>query len=285
MATTPTVATQTTTGLRSAGPAALRYGRTVGVGAAFAVGWTPCIGPILGAILTMAATSGVVLQGTLLLLAWSLGLGLPFILAGFALGTAMRGIRKLRPVMPALEIAGGLLVIVIGSLIFLDRFTIFNQYFTGGVSNVTTAEGGLTGIGIEGAFGFTAAFAAGVIAFLSPCCLPMVPAYLAHLAGVSAEAAAKEQRGVTFRHSLSFVAGFTILFVVLGASAGAFGSLLRDHLALLERIAGVFLIAMGLHLIGILRIPWLYRTYQIDFPEGRAPEPQAAEADMSPPAG
>jgi cytochrome c biogenesis protein CcdA len=284
MATTSTTA-QATTALRSAGPAALRYGRSVGVGAAFAIGWTPCIGPILGAVLTMAASSAQALQGTLLLLAWSLGLGVPFLLAGFALGTAMRTIRKLRPVMPVLEITGGILVIIIGSLIFLDRFTIFNQYFTGGVSNVTSAEDGLSGIDVAGAFGFAAAFSAGVIAFLSPCCLPMVPAYLAHLAGVSADAAAHEQRGVTFRHSLSFVAGFTIVFVVLGASAGAVGSFLQGHLDTLERIAGVFLIAMGLHLIGILRIPWLYRTYQVEFPDARTPERVTAEAEANPPAG
>jgi cytochrome c biogenesis protein CcdA len=245
---------------------AIGYGRSAVVGAAFAVGWTPCIGPILGAILTMAAESGTVLQGTFLLLAWSLGLGVPFIITGLALGTVMRGIRKIRPLMPALEIAGGLLVIFIGALIFLDEFTIFNQYFSGGVTNVTNAEDGLTGVDVEGLFGFSVAFAAGVIAFLSPCCLPMVPAYVMHLAGVSAMEEAERQRGVTFRHALAFVCGFTLLFVFLGASAGAFGYLIQDHTRLIERIAGVVLIVMGLNLIGIIRIPWLYRTYQIEFP-------------------
>jgi cytochrome c-type biogenesis protein len=106
---------------------------------------------------------------------------------------------------------------------------------------------------------------------MSPCTLPMVPAYLAHLAGVSAVEAADEQRGVTFRHSLAFVLGFSAVFVALGASVGAVGYVVRDHLPTIEKIAGVVLIVLGLNLLGILRIPWLYRTYQIDFPSSQAP--------------
>ena len=245
----------------------LRYGKSFGIGSAFAVGWTPCIGPILGAILTLAATSGDVLQGTFLLASWSLGLGLPFLIAGMALGTVMRGIRKIRPIMPVLEVVGGVLVIFIGALIFLDKFTIFNQYFTGGTNTVIDAEEGLTnigGIGVTSFFGFAAAFGAGIIAFMSPCTLPMVPAYLLHLAGVSADAGAGEQRGVTFRHSVAFVTGFSLVFVGLGASAGLVGFFVQDNLATLEKIAGVLLIVMGLNLLGILRIPFLYRTYQFD---------------------
>ncbi|MGB2694236.1 MAG: cytochrome c biogenesis protein CcdA [Dehalococcoidia bacterium] len=244
----------------------LRYGKSFGIGSAFAVGWTPCIGPILGAVLTLAASSATVVHGTFLLAAWSLGLGVPFLLAGLMLGQAMTGMRKIRPLMPVLEVAGGLLVIVIGSLIFLDRFTIFNQYFTGGVSTVTNAESGVDGISVTGSFGFVAAFVAGVIAFMSPCTLPMVPAYLMHLAGVSSDAEATQQRGVTFRHALAFVAGFSIIFVALGASAGALGFVIQDHLETIEKVAGVVLIVLGLNLIGILRIPWLYRTYQLEFP-------------------
>ncbi len=251
----------------------VRYGRSFGVGAAFAVGWTPCIGPILGAILTLAASSATVAKGAFLLAAWSAGLGLPFLIAGLAIGRLVPALRKLKPVMPVLEVAGGALVVVVGILIFLDRFTIFNQYFTAGVTTVTSAEGRIDGLDVAGRLGFVAAFLAGVVAFLSPCCLPMVPAYLAHLAGISAEATSIDTgRGVTFRHALSFVSGFSAVFVVLGASVGAVGYLVRDSLPTLEKIAGVLLIIMGLNLIGVIRIPWLYRTYQIDFPTG-APEP------------
>jgi cytochrome c biogenesis protein CcdA len=245
----------------------LRYGRSFGVGSAFAVGWTPCIGPILGAILTLAASSATVVKGAFLLSVWSLGLGLPFLVAGLALGRAMAAIRKLRPVMPVLEVLGGSLVIVVGILIFLDRFTIFNTYFSGGVTRVTGAESGLDSIEVGGPLGFAAAFGAGVIAFLSPCCLPLVPAYLAHLAGVSTEAGSLEiNRGLTFRHALAFVLGFSAVFVIIGASVGAAGYAVRDNLPTLEKIAGVVLIVMGLNLIGVIRIPWLYRSYQIEFP-------------------
>jgi cytochrome c biogenesis protein CcdA len=215
------------------------------------------------------------MKGTFLLSAWSLGLGLPFLIAGLMLGQVMRATRRLRPVMPALEVLGGLLVIAIGALIFLDKFTIFNQYFTGGVGTVTNAEGGLTGIDVASPGGFIVAFAAGVIAFISPCCLPMVPAYLAHLAGVSADAI-DERRWVTFRHAVAFVAGFSLLFVALGASAGAVGGyLIQDYLGTIGKVAGVLLIVMGLNLIGILRIPLLYRTYQIELePRTQNPEPR-----------
>jgi cytochrome c biogenesis protein CcdA len=244
----------------------LRYGRSFGVGAAFAVGWTPCVGPVLAAILTLAASSGTVLHGAALLAFWSAGLGVPFLIAGLMVGRLVPALARLRPVMPVLEVAGGALVIVVGILIFLDRFTIFNQYFTGVADTVTTAEGSLDGISVAGPAGFAAAFVAGIIAFLSPCCLPLVPAYLAHLAGISVEGPTAELRpGVTFRHALSFVLGFSLLFVVLGASVGAAASLVRDNLPTIEKVAGVLLIVMGLNLMGVIRIPWLYRTYQIDF--------------------
>jgi cytochrome c biogenesis protein CcdA len=264
MEATKTVSGETRVGANPVG-AAVSYTKSFGIGAAFAVGWTPCIGPILGAILTLAASSATVVQGTFLLAAWSLGLGVPFLIAGLALGGVMRGMRAIRPLMPALEIAGGLLVIVIGALIFLDEFTIFNQYF-GWSGTVTSGEEGLTGIEVESFFGFAAAFGAGVIAFLSPCCLPLVPAYVMHLAGVSAAEEAAGRRGATFRHALAFVGGFTALFVVLGASAGAFGYFVQDHLDVIQKVAGSLLIFPGLNLIGIIRIPWLYRTYQLDWP-------------------
>jgi cytochrome c biogenesis protein CcdA len=258
----------------------VNYGRSFGVGAAFAVGWTPCIGPILGAILTLAASSATVLHGAVLLAFWSAGLGLPFLAAGLALGTVMTGIRKLRPLMPALEVLGGALVIVIGILIFLDRFTIFNEYFSAGVDTVTSAEEGLDGVSVTGPLGFAVAFGAGVIAFLSPCCLPLVPAYIAHLAGVSAEGEVTD-RSRTARHALAFVLGFSFVFVLLGASIGAFGYIVRDNLPTLEKIAGVALIVMGLNLMGVIRIPWLYRTYQVDF-KGGAPD---AATTVAPKAG
>lgn len=248
------------------GLALVNYGRSFATGSAFAVGWTPCIGPVLASILTLAASSSTVFGGSLLLLAWSLGLGVPFVLAGLALGRAMRAIHGLRPIMPVLEVAGGVLVIVVGILIFTDRFTIFNQYLTFGVSAVTSSEETLSGSGVSGPTGVAIAFIAGVVAIISPCSLPLVPAYIGHLAGVSAEAHGVQSRGLALRHSLAFVAGFTAVFVVLGASVGAVGYAVRDNLPTIQKVAGVLLILMGLNLARIINIPWLARTYEVNWP-------------------
>ena len=110
-------------------PVALGYAKSFGIGTAFSLGWTPCIGPILGAVFTLAADSGTVWKGTYLLAFYSAGLGVPFLLSGLALGTATAYMKKIRPIMPAATVVGGVLVIFVGVLIFVNRLTIFNQYF------------------------------------------------------------------------------------------------------------------------------------------------------------
>ncbi|MCE5270615.1 cytochrome c biogenesis protein CcdA [bacterium] len=98
------------------------------VGAAFAFGWTPCIGPILGAILALAAQQGGVGQGMTLLAVYSLGLGLPFIATGLAINGFFGFYRRLRRHMRTVELAAGLFLIAIGVLIALDMFAILSQY-------------------------------------------------------------------------------------------------------------------------------------------------------------
>ncbi len=121
---------------------------------------------------------------------------------------------------------------------------------------------------LGGPWGFAFAFAAGVLSFLSPCCLPLVPAYLAHLTGTTGHVDGAAHRRETALHAMSFVLGFTAVFTFLGASIGLFGYVIRDYLPTFERIAGVFLIVMGLNLIGVIRIPWLYRTYAFEAASG-----------------
>jgi cytochrome c-type biogenesis protein len=116
---------------------------------------------------------------------------------------------------------------------------------------------------LTGPWGIAFAFAAGVISFLSPCVLPLVPAYIAHLTGVASDPDATASRKETMTHAAAFVSGFGIVFTVLGASVGLVGGLVRDQMPTLEKIAGVFLIVLGLNLMGVLKIPWLYRTYQL----------------------
>ncbi|MBI5283987.1 MAG: cytochrome c biogenesis protein CcdA [Chloroflexi bacterium] len=119
---------------------------------------------------------------------------------------------------------------------------------------------------LGGPWGFAFAFAAGVLSFLSPCVLPLVPAYLAHLTGTTGHIEGAAHRRETIVHASFFVAGFTTIFTFLGASIGLFGYAVRDNLSTFERIAGLFLIVMGLNLVGVIRIPWLYRTYTLQSP-------------------
>lgn len=106
------------------------YARSVGVGSAMAVGWTPCLGPTLGGILTLAATSDTALQSTGLLLAYSAGLAVPFLAAGFALDRATGLTRRMRPLMPYISMASGIVLIFAGALLYTDALARFNRYFT-----------------------------------------------------------------------------------------------------------------------------------------------------------
>lgn len=98
------------------------------------------------------------------------------------------------------------------------------------------------------------AFVAGVLSFLSPCVLPLVPSYLAYVGGSS-----QAKRRVLLSNSLLFILGFGLVFVALGASASLIGSLLRGNKDLLTMIGGVIVIFFGLVMLGVIRLPWLYR--------------------------
>ena len=101
------------------------------------------------------------------------------------------------------------------------------------------------------------AFAAGLVSFLSPCVLPLIPAYLAYLAGHGLADAPRGAGGSPRSLLLlgaAFVLGFTLVFIALGATAGGIGSLLKDHLPLLRRLGGAVVILFGLHMAGILRL-------------------------------
>jgi cytochrome c-type biogenesis protein len=100
------------------------------VGIAFAFGWTPCIGPILAAILAIAAAQDTVTQGVQLLGVYSLGLGIPFLITSLAVNHFFSAFAKVRRYYHAIEVTSGALMIVICLLIFTDRFTIIAQYLT-----------------------------------------------------------------------------------------------------------------------------------------------------------
>lgn len=170
-----------------------RYGRSIFVGGAFSVGWTPCVGPILAGILTLAADTGSVGQATLLLVFYAVGLGIPFLIAGAALGSSTALLKKMGPYMQIISIASGVLIIFIGMLILLDRVTVLNESFN--FLPGFTEEATNTGGDVTGTFGFAIAFAGGFLSFVSPCVLPLVPIYLSHLAGESANEVALAREG------------------------------------------------------------------------------------------
>lgn len=104
------------------------------------------------------------------------------------------------------------------------------------------------------------AVVAGVVSFASPCCLPLVPAYVGYMVGVApADVAASQRRMAALRQALFFVLGFSAVFIALWASVGLVGYLLRDHLTLLREIGGALLVFMGLHVAGAIDIGLLWR--------------------------
>lgn len=120
-----------------------------------------------------------------------------------------------------------------------------------------------------GTVGFGAAFLGGVLSFLSPCVLPLVPGYVSFMSGLTIEeltAGADDKSRL--RHagweSLFFVAGFTLVFTALGASATAAGRLLAEYSWLVSKLAGAVVVAFGLHMAGILPIKWLYYQKRAD---------------------
>lgn len=111
--------------------------------------------------------------------------------------------------------------------------------------------------------GFVAAFGAGVISFLSPCVLPLVPAYVSYIAGDSAQRVRRSPPGDRLRSlgvSVPFVAGFSAVFIAFGASASALGLLLQHYRYEANLVAGTVVIGFGLFMLGLWRwLPWLQR--------------------------
>lgn len=114
--------------------------------------------------------------------------------------------------------------------------------------------------------GLAVAFAAGVLSFLSPCVLPLVPSYVSFVAGVGVEeleAGGREVQRTAFLHSLVFVLGFSAVFMGLGASASFLGQLLAEHRVWITRIGGVVVVLFGLHLLGLTPFRFLRREHRV----------------------
>ena len=121
-----------------------------------------------------------------------------------------------------------------------------------------------------------AVFLAGLVSFLSPCVLPLAPPYLTYLAGATLDELTDREPSATVRRraflfAALFVLGFSTVFVLLGATAFVLGQVIREHLDLLGALAGILIIVMGLHFLGVFRIGLLYREARLQGPRTAGP--------------
>ena len=155
-----------------------------GVGMAFAIGWTPCVGFVLGGILSAAFNTSEVTSAMLLLMAYSAGLGTPFLVAAVSLRNARGLISSMRRHSMVVNICSGLGLISFGLLISLDLSPKLAALL--GAVPFIDDRFLTSGLGTSLSLGWVLpAILAGLLSFLSPCVLPLVPVYLAHLAGAA----------------------------------------------------------------------------------------------------
>lgn len=123
-----------------------------------------------------------------------------------------------------------------------------------------------------GSVGVAAAFAAGVVSFLSPCVLPLIPGYLSFITGFTPAQLAEERPSTraVLVPSLLFVAGFSFVFVALGASASVLGGFFSDYRDILVKIAGVLVFVLGFFMLGLIKAPWLYGETRFDLGKARS---------------
>lgn len=155
------------------------------VGIGFAAGWSPCIGPILAAVLALASEEKTVLKGMELLFIYSLGLGVPFLMTAIALQYVLPLLNRIKAYLRAIEIVAGLIVIGMGLVLLTDsllRFTGWLYKTFPALANVGTGPEASGDV-----ISASAVFIAGVVSFISPCVLPLVPVYISWITGQSIE--------------------------------------------------------------------------------------------------
>jgi cytochrome c-type biogenesis protein len=118
------------------------------------------------------------------------------------------------------------------------------------------------------------AFLAGLVSFVSPCVLPLVPAYLSLLTGSSLEELQGREtdrslRALAIGHAVAFIVGFSIIFIGLGLTASVLGNVLNAHRVLIEQVGGVIVVILGLQMMGMLRIPLLMRDTRVSIQRER----------------
>ena len=151
-------------------------------GMAFAFGWTPCIGPFLGSILTLAAAGGSSAQGIFYLSLYSLGLAIPFLLSALLLASLLGAFNWVKRHFTVINIVSGSLLILMGIVLLTGRLSEISYTLTGSLESLDTSTifGGAS-------VGAVTSFVAGLLSFLSPCVLPLVPGYLSFISGIAVE--------------------------------------------------------------------------------------------------
>jgi cytochrome c-type biogenesis protein len=163
------------------------------LGVSFSAGWVPCIGPILASIFFLAGNSATVGQGAALLAIYSLGLGIPFLLTGAAFGRMVGLLRRLNRHANLVSIISGIFLFYVAYLLWTDSLGALTNRFDGLNRWVLALETDFAGalgmgesvIGLSLVAGAPLALFAGLISFLSPCVLPLVPAYIGYLSSTA----------------------------------------------------------------------------------------------------
>jgi cytochrome c-type biogenesis protein len=154
------------------------------MGVFFSAGWIPCVGPVLAAIYFLASDTQTVAQGALLLAVYSAGLGIPFLITGLMMSTITPWLRRMNRHLGIVSKVTGVFLIFVGVLLFMDRLAYFTGFFVARFgTGLASFEPG--GAGISAAISIPIAFIAGVLSFLSPCVLPLIPAYIGYLSGTA----------------------------------------------------------------------------------------------------
>jgi cytochrome c-type biogenesis protein len=121
---------------------------------------------------------------------------------------------------------------------------------------------------MTGDISYFLAFSAGVLSFLSPCVLPLIPSYFSYLTGLSSEEIRLnpgQTRAVVLKNAVMFVLGFSVLFILFGASATFIGKFLLSHQEILRQVGGFLIVFFGLYILGLIKLPFLMRDIRFHF--------------------
>ena len=161
----------------------------------------------------------------------------------------------------------GIIFCLLGLLLFTGNFSSLNTFFIkfGILDSVLDLESNFSN-GVDTIYGPIVAATAGILSFFSPCVLPLVPVYFINLSGEVLSNQSQKNNSSSFSpilHASFFITGFTLIFVLLGTSAGIMGSFLLDNLQVINQITGIIIFIFGVQMTGLISIPILNRTFKI----------------------